>query len=352
MNFIKKIDLKRISQHLLFWLGFLCMHLITNNFENYGNYYHLAYIYFFEVVIQAIGSYGIIYFLIPKLMNKKKYLLFCIALIVWLYAVYALLICFKYYYLEVEFPEYFSTWEESQLNAYERLTCPVLFITKITWMFFPAAIFGLVRFYKNQRKLAVIEEEKKSMELKVLKNQLNPHFLFNTLNNLYTLALKKDDKTPEVIAKLSEMLDFVLYRSDEDFVDLEKEINLIENYISLEKLRYSENRLEVLFTKKINENYKITPLILLTFVENAFKHGTANETGKSKISMDLETIDNKINFKIKNTIPQNILSVQAGKPKIGLENIRKQLNILYPEKHILEIEETSEYFSINLTLSE
>ena len=121
------------------------------------------------------------------------------------------------------------------------------------------------------------------MELKVLKNQLNPHFLFNTLNNLYALTLKKDDKAPEVIAKLSEILDFVLYRCNDDFVCMEKEIKLLENYISLEKLRYSENRLAISFTKDIQENSKISPLILLTFVENAFKHGVINETEKAMI---------------------------------------------------------------------
>ena len=143
------------------------------------------------------------------------------------------------------------------------------------------------------------------MELKTLKNQLNPHFLFNTLNNLYTLALKKDDKAPEVIAKLSEILDFVLYRCNEDYVSVEKEITLIENYIALEKLRYNEDRLDILFTKNIEVSNKISPLIILTFIENAFKHGVINETQKATIRLNLKSKTQHIIFSIENTKPQN-----------------------------------------------
>ncbi|OXA98610.1 hypothetical protein B0A75_14290 [Flavobacterium oncorhynchi] len=218
-------------------------------------------------------------------------------------------------------------------------------------MFFPASVIGLIRFYKNQQHLSKVEEEKKSMELKTLKNQLNPHFLFNTLNNLYTLTLKKDDKAPEVIAKLSEILDFVLYRCNEDYVSIEKEIALIENYIALEKLRYSENRLDISFTKDIQESNKISPLIVLTFIENAFKHGVINETEKASIRLKLESKKQQIIFSIENTKPQNDFAAISNKSKIGLINVRKQLDLLYPKKHKIEIRETQTHYTAKLCLT-
>ncbi|GAA6767459.1 hypothetical protein AAFH68_34080 [Flavobacterium sp. CGRL1] len=189
------------------------------------------------------------------------------------------------------------------------------------------------------------------MELKILKNQLNPHFLFNTLNNLYTLTLKKDEKAPEVIAKLSEILDFVLYRCNDDYVSIEKEILLIDNYIALEKLRYGVNRLDILFSQEIQESNKISPLIILTFIENAFKHGVINETEKAIIRLHLESKKQQIIFSIENTKPQNTFSETSDKSKIGLINVRKQLDLLYPKKHQLEIDESQTKYTVKLCLS-
>ena len=244
------------------------------------------------------------------------------------------------HYLATKFPEYFKYFNNSFDSLVKKLTSFGFLLTNIYWVFFPAVVMGLINLTKNNNVFLKIEEEKKSMELKLLKNQLNPHFLFNTLNNLYTLTLKKDDKALEIIAKLSEILDFVLYRCNDDFVCIKKEISLLENYISLEKLRYNENRLDISFTKDIQEDSKISPLILLTFVENAFKHGVINETEKAVIRMNLETKKQQIIFSVENTKPQNETARRSDKSQIGLENVRKQLNLLYPKKHQLEIEET------------
>jgi hypothetical protein len=350
MNTFKLIDPKRILSHCLFWTSFLMMHLVTKSFE-YKNYGDLTYIFLSETIIQAIGAYVLIYVLIPKFLIQKKYFVFFIIFVTWLYIVYAMDVILRSLHLELKYPKYYAGWDECKDTIPQRLTNFRYLFVKINWLFFPAAIMGLIRFYKNQQRLAKIEEEKKSMELKVLKNQLNPHFLFNTLNNLYALTLKKDDKAPEVIAKLSEILDFVLYRCNEDFVPIEKEIGLLENYISLEKLRYGENRLAISFTKDIQENSKISPLILLTFVENAFKHGVINETEKARIHMNLETKRKQIIFSIENTKPQNETARRSDKSQIGLENVRKQLDLLYSKKHQLEIEETQKMHLVRLTLN-
>lgn len=349
MNFIKKLDLKRIALHCFYWIFFLLFYF-SNKSDNEESYTFI-FVYSFKIIAQASVGYGLIYWIIPETLNKKRYLLFIVSAIGWIYFVFALLMTLKFYYLEPKFPYFFSDWFGHKMTIPERLTSGKLILREFSFITYPVIILGFISFNRKQQRLLKLEEEKKSMELKVLKNQLNPHFLFNTLNNLYTLTLKKDNKAPEVIAKLSEILDFVLYRCNEDYVSIEKEITLIENYIALEKLRYSENRLDILFTKDIQENNKISPLIVLTFIENAFKHGVINETEKAIIRLSLESKKQNIIFSIENTKPQNESSKISDKSKIGLINVRKQLDLLYPKKHRLEIEEIQTKYTVKLYLT-
>ncbi|WP_051891271.1 sensor histidine kinase [Chryseobacterium sp. JM1] len=348
MNFIKKIDLKRTALHCLYWIFFL-LFFFSNKSDNEDSYAFIV-VYSCKILAQAAVAYGLIYWIIPETLNKKRYLLFIISALGWLYIVFAFLIILKFYYLEPRFPTFFDDWLGHTMTVRERLTSGKLILREFSFITYPVIILGFISFNRKQQRLLKLEEEKRSIELKVLKNQLNPHFLFNTLNNLYTLTLKKDDKAPEVIAKLSEILDFVLYRCNEDYVSVEKEITLIENYIALEKLRYDENRLDIVFTKDIQETNKISPLIVLTFIENAFKHGVINETEKATIRLNLESKKGQIIFSIENTKPQNELARISDKSKIGLENVRKQLDLLYPKKHQLEIEETKTSYKVKLCL--
>ena len=327
------------------------MLLYISGKSNDTSSYDFTFVYTWKVIAQAIAAYGLIYWIIPQTLNKKKYLLFIFSALSWLYLVFAFLMIFKYYYLEPKFPGFFDDWLGHKMSVPERLTSFKLIFREFSFITYPIIILGFISFNHKQQRLLKLEEEKKSMELKVLKNQLNPHFLFNTLNNLYTLTLKKDDKAPEVIAKLSEILDFVLYRCNEDYVSIEKEIALIDNYIALEKLRYNENRLNISFIKNIQESNKISPLIILTFIENAFKHGVINETEKANIKLNLESKKEQIIFSIENTKPQNGITAITTKSKIGLENVRKQLSLLYPKKHSLEIIEDQKKFFIKLKLT-
>lgn len=178
------------------------------------------------------------------------------------------------------------------------------------------------------------------------------HFLFNTLNNLYALALKKSDKTPEVIAKLSEILDYILYQCKDNYVPLEKEIELLENYISLEKVRYG-NRVEVIFDKDLHDNLKIAPLILLTFVENAFKHGISQELEKGNIHISISAREDTIVFKLSNSKPlTSISSEEIDKKSIGMKNIIKQLDLLYSNTYDLNISESNSDYNLRLELHE
>lgn len=223
------------------------------------------------------------------------------------------------------------------------------------WLVFPSIILIAIKYYQDQKDIIALKEQKKTTELNLLKHQLNPHFLFNTLNNLYALALKKSDKTPEVIAKLSEILDYILYQCKDKYVPIAKEIDLLENYIALEKVRYG-NRVRVIFEKNSNQNVKIAPLILLTFVENAFKHGISQELNKGIIELDLSATTKEIIFKLKNTKPKSHQRKEdVEKHSIGMKNTQKQLNLLYPNNgYSLKInnEELSYYLELKLTVYE
>ena len=206
------------------------------------------------------------------------------------------------------------------------------------------------RFYRDQQEIVLLREQKKTTELNLLKNQLNPHFLFNTLNNLYTLALKKSDKTPVVIAKLSAILDYILYHCQEKYVALADEITLINNYLELEQLRYGQ-RLHVEFDYKVAKGVRIAPLILLTFVENAFKHGVKEEIGEAKLNIQLQGIADEIVFEIQNSKPVHLQkSKPLNKAAIGLANIRQQLDLLYPQAYHLSIQDNAASYTVSLKL--
>lgn len=348
MKISRKFNLKRILSHCLFWLGFLFFYTSTKS--DYVDYQSFLFVYAWKIFAQAVGAYVLIYIIIPNTLNKKKHVFFATLSLSWLYLVFTFLMLLKYYYLEPKFPGFFDYWLGHKMSITERLTSFKLIFGEFSFITYPTVIMGFIRFYKHQQRLSKIEEEKKSMELKILKSQLNPHFLFNTLNNLYTLTLKKDDKAPEVIAKLSEILDYILYRCNENYVFIDKEVLLLDNYISLEKLRYNEKRLVLNFNKEITYNTKISPLILLTFLENAFKHGVINEANLATIDISLFANETRIEFKIYNSKPQNETSSKAVTENIGLTNVKKQLNLMYPQKHILELEDTDTLFEVKLTL--
>lgn len=190
-------------------------------------------------------------------------------------------------------------------------------------------------------------------ELKLLKAQLNPHFLFNTLNNLYGLSCIKSDKLPDLMLKLSDLLRYSLYDTREPFVELEKELKYLENYISLERIRLEES-VQISFEVELgNLGVKIAPMMLIVFVENAFKHLQTNSAGESFVRIELKTVGTQFKFGCYNS-RSNILTgsedLEQGKSGIGLVNARKRLELIYPGKHDLGILTTKDQFVVQLTL--
>nr|WP_237487894.1 histidine kinase [Hufsiella arboris] len=197
---------------------------------------------------------------------------------------------------------------------------------------------------RNEKDLV---REKLETELKFLKNQINPHFLFNTLNNIYGLARKKSDKAPEVVMRLSKLLRFMLYESDRRTMPISDEIRVLEDYVQLEKIRFND-RLNLSFKQNIDDfDQVITPLILLPFIENAFKHGICETTESTQISIDISVKNGHLNFLIQNSHDKEQTQVHE---KIGLSNVRRQLELMYRE-FSLNIENLAGTFNVNLWIN-
>jgi sensor histidine kinase YesM len=204
-----------------------------------------------------------------------------------------------------------------------------------------------------KKERIVLEKQKIEAELNALKNQLNSHFLFNTLNNLFGLSLRKSDKAPEGIMRLSELLSIVLYECKPEFYSLEKEMNLIENFIELEQLRYSDRLKVDMETEIAKPGLVIAPMLLFSFVENSFKHGASKEIRNPWIKLNLETPEGEIRFTLENSkgsIGQ--VCEQDDNNGLGLSNCKQRLKLLYPDRHSLHIYDEPESFKVYLILKD
>jgi hypothetical protein len=296
-------------------------------------------------------TYFINYYLIPRFLFTKKYSRFILfsfytlVISVWL----ELLISLSVFVFFGNYQIY--KMDPSSFDA-------VLLIVGLYFIIIVATAINLVQhsflIQKNNtelhKKRFETELKLKEAELKLLKAQIHPHFLFNTLNNLYGLTLEKSDEAPDLVLRLSEILDYILYRCDEKRVLLSEEITNLKNYIEIEKLRYSEKlRLEINFPDETGR-LKIAPLIILPFIENAFKHGVSKFPGMAYVKIQMKIIDSKLIFKIENTKNPAIKTNDNYSKGIGLKNVQKRLDLTYPEKHILDIYERDETFLVNLTI--
>jgi LytS/YehU family sensor histidine kinase len=191
-------------------------------------------------------------------------------------------------------------------------------------------------------------KEKLETELKFLRNQTNPHFLLNTLNNIFALSRRKSDDAPEAIMKLSELLRFMLYESRESLVTLGSEVKILDDYLALEKMRYTD-RLSVQFKKDIdNDRYQIAPLLLLPFIENAFKHGVSETRFDSFVHIDMKVHNGNLSFRVENT-HENGNGLGNGN-NIGLNNVKRQLELMYTDYDLL-LNNVDHTFKVHLEIN-
>lgn len=337
---------KRPIVHLLFWILFVLAGSFIFSYQQNFPYSFYLLNFLVHLPVFVFFTYAVVYFLVPKFLLTQKYgqFFFLLILATGIAATLRILIG-RYVYFALFIPEV--------LYPKEWISADIFFLNLI-WVLGPAIVFAMFKYYKNWINSQTIanEAERKqlSSELQVLKAQLNPHFLFNTFNNLYVLALQKSDKTPEVISKISDLFHYVLYECNAIEVPVSKEIKLIDDYIQLEQLRYSD-RLLISFKKEIeNPECLIPPMMLYTFVENCFKHGCSNDPGSPWIQLLIRVKQNRFEFEALNSIPKAIGSRGENEGRVGLSNIKRRLELIYPKKHVLEITRKTSEFHIRLEI--
>ncbi|WP_348706634.1 sensor histidine kinase [Tenacibaculum sp. 190524A02b] len=330
----------KVIQHLLFWIALLAIYALS--FNGNGEYYHY---YLKNTLLKfpfyIIAVYTFNYWQVPLYLNKGRIAVFSLSVFFTSFIIYVL---FKYsIYVKDNYPMYLFN-----IPAY---------LSKTLMFYTPALIVYAYKVYINQQeetnRLIRIQQEKLDTELQFLKAQLNPHFLFNTLNNLYSFVMTNSPKAGDMILQLSEILDYSLYKSQARFIDIKEELKCIDNYINLEKIRYGE-RLHVEFERKTPSlKAQISPLLLLSIVENAFKHGASGNLENPIIRISIKQIENKLYFSVWNTKNHYVNGAigDAYKEGIGLKNIQRQLNLLYPNKHELNIIDKLDHFSLHLQIT-
>ncbi len=345
----KQFILKKIVQalfHIIFWCGVLLFYTYFFAVDSEDFSYVLSFSLFLMPITIAT-TYVFIYKLIPEYLITKRYFLFG------LYSLYTIIISAYLIVISVLYGlVYLSNFEYENMAPISKSL--LLVAISVYLVVIVVSAFKLLKLNvkhtedakKLETKILETQLKLKEQELRYLKMQIHPHFLFNTLNTMYGFALKKADETPEMILKLSNLLDYLLYQVDKPFVLLSDEVNHINDYIELEKIRFN-NSLHINFkTENILENTKIAPMLLLPFIENSFKHGSL-KNGVLNVGIKLYCENKSIFFEIENSSNTNTTS-ESG---IGLENIKKRLELLYKDQYTLNITNNNELFKVNLKLN-
>ena len=288
-----------------------------------------------------------LYVLIPAFLLKRKFPLYFLTVLLTMTAISMLNIGLHHLYTVNGSPFFAGN---------NKLTIPDLATQLINSIYLVGLTTGL-KFFKDsmeqRQRLREQEKQQIALELNFLKAQVHPHFFFNTLNNLYSLTLQKSDLAPEVVLKLSSLMSYMLYESGSAYVSLEKEMANLESYIALERLRFG-NRLSLLFEKEgvPPDPIRIPPLILLTFVENSFKHGMSQTIGEGRIDISLKVDAHQLFFRIDNSIPSpaNGSSIPSPATGLGLRNVTRRLDLLYGPDYRLDISETPTNFHVTLKI--
>ncbi len=349
-NFVDRLLQNRVLKHTLFWLFILLMAPITSG----DGISHAKEALIFRGVgmpLKMVATYLLVYYQIPKLLQKKKYVQFIVSLVISI-AVISIAYRFNNIYIAETIAglgiEKDSFWDI--VTQFDNT-----YLSYAPRAYFSATTFLVLKMVMDRasvrRELDTLQKEKAIAELNFLKAQIHPHFLFNTLNNLYALTLDKSDQAPEVVAKLSEILDYILYQSRESKVLIQKEVELLENYIALEKLRYGD-RLQLSFSHSLeNPKAVIAPLILVSIVENAFKHGASGVTKDTAIEIDLEEKAGRIFFRVFNTKAHLDQSDEMNyKEGIGVKNVKRQLELTYPNRYTWIVDPQDETYEVQLTI--
>jgi hypothetical protein len=286
-------------------------------------------------------SYPLVYWVVPKILLKGKFIRFALIILFW--GILGWYIN-KFYRLYVFIPAQLAMHFP---NVVQNSSEPAgyLCITTTTSGIVIFAIFK--QWIQKQQQWMQAQQEKVTAELQLLKAQVHPHFLFNTLNNIYSFSLENSPKTPQLILKLSSLLSYMLYDCKSEEVRLEKEVEIMKNYIELEKERYAD-KIDISWSieGELKDQF-IAPLLILPFLENAFKHGASEQIEKPWLGVDLSLTNGILKCKITNSKNEYAEHRTTG---IGIHNVQKRLALLYPGRHDLKIKDEGDFFVVSLMI--
>lgn len=331
-----------LANPYLFWVCYwLVWSILLSNFQPVGKAIGMASL---SVAAQGIVALATVRLLIPRFLEKRKYLaygLLVIALLLLVTVLYMRLsepgVRFLTVKREIRYPKAFQFGRMYFLLF-------IIHITSVTYK------FATDRFRAQHRQSELLRKQLET-ELQVLKAQINPHFLFNTLNNVYTLAYLKDDNAAPMIMKLSELLRYTLYDCQADRVRLEKEVEFLQNIVAMQQLKSGNYQNQLSFTSSgVQPEQLIAPLLLLVFVENSFKHGDLDTNADGSIAISLNMDDTGVLlFECVNTTRKRV-SQEHFSQGIGLNNVRKRLEMIYPGTHELTLSEQKDRFFVRLKI--
>lgn len=308
MRFLSKYT-SQILVHILFWMLFVFVSLFL-----FSDFYWAQnpFLQYLAILVVIVYTNNLV--LLPFFVKRKMF-----AVYIFVFALISFLATQLY------------------CNVFAQCGCSImkclsdyLWQTLVPLVFF-SFIWALYRFIDKQEEVETIKKEHTEMELKFLKSQINPHVLFNNLNTIYSYSIEKPEETPELVLMLSDNLKHVLYESNTETISLEKEIHFIDNYIKFQKIR-TEGVTKINYIKSLDRlNYQIAPLLLITIIENAFKHNSLN----SEINIEIIVKDGTLDLRCSNAYNDHIKEEKEF--KIGLQNLEKRLHLLYKDKHVFKI---------------
>lgn len=330
---------KRPVYHSLVWLLYIVLLFSVTNETRGGLFFTftniLIRVFFFGVVV-----YFNLLYLIPNFLAKKRFLSYLFYLVLSVAVVTPIEIMLLHVKMQ-DFPEAQQRLLDSQFDHFVFAFFIVLLST----------VAKIIKdWFKQQRIQKDLERQNMQSELRFLRSQINPHFLFNTLNNLYALTLKKSDQAPEIVLRLAEMMRYMLYECNEKRVPLSKELNYIRNYLELERQRHG-NDIEISFEWIGGEvgRHRVAPLLFIPFLENSFKHGISRQIDSGYVRLAMGIQEEQVHFRIENSKPEQ-RDTNYHQGGIGLTNSRRRLAILYPKHHKLIIQDQPHSYLVQLQI--
>lgn len=339
---------KRILIHILLWVIVLIFFSFFIGIEGENILSKFTFSVFF-LPVTITTTYVFVYNLIPNYLLPKRYFRFG------LYSIYSFIISAVFIIMTAFYGFILSfglEWNDrfpiSKSIFYIMITIYLIVVIASAFSLLKNNYSSVAKNEELKNRILEAQLKLKEQELQYLKMQIHPHFLFNTLNTIYGFSMMKNEKTPEMILQLSELLDYILYQTKKPTVKLQEEINHIKNYIELEKKRFQE-ALEIdIYIEKINREIQIAPMLLLPFVENSFKHGKDAE-GKLRIKISMKFISDFLIFEIENSKDAEAsISEEKG---IGLQNIKRRLELIYPKNFEMKTENNRHSFKASLKLN-